>query len=134
MNYFKKLETILIAFIILILGLAYGVLSGSKANAPTTDTNIQTEQEQSQQVPATSSVRYEGQDGRTAMDLLKSNYRVETQSFGDMGDFVTSIDGVEPDSSHFWAFYLNGAQAQVGAGAYVTKSSDQIEWKLEEIR
>jgi hypothetical protein len=133
MNYFKKLETIVIAVVILLLGVAYGFLS-NKADAPTTDTNAQqSESAAEQQVPATF-VRYPGQDGRTALDLLKASHRVETQSFGDMGEFVQAIDGLASDGSHFWAFYLNGSQATVGAGSYVTKSSDSIEWRLEKIQ
>lgn len=133
MNYFKKIETIVIAVIILGLGVAYGFLS-NKADAPTTETNPQqSASTQSQQVPA-ALVRYPGEEGRTAMDLLKANYRVDTESFGDMGEMVKAIDGVEPDSSHFWSFYINGSQATVGASTYVTKPADNIEWKLEKIQ
>jgi hypothetical protein len=138
MNYFKRLETILIAVIILVLGVAYGVLS-SKVDAPNTSNDslqpvVSQQATSQQQVPDSSSVRYSGQEGRTALDLLKANYRVETQSFGDMGEFVKAIDGVEPDSTHFWSFYLNGSQSQVGAGTYFTKSTDIIEWRLEKIQ
>lgn len=133
MNYFKKIETIIIAVVILLLGIAYGFLN-DQVDAPTNQNNQDTTVVSQQQVPAVSNVRYSGQDGRTAMDILKANYNVQTQSFGDMGDFVKAIDGVEPDSKHFWAFYVNGAISQVGADQYVTKSSDNIEWKLEEIK
>lgn len=137
MNYFKKLETIIIWAIILLLGVAYGVLSNN-AKAPTNDNAVQQVQnanpESIQQVPASSLVRYNGEEGRTAMDLLKAKYLVQTQSFGDMGEFVKSINGVEPDTTHFWGFYVNGSIAQVGADMYVTKPSDQVEWKLEKIQ
>ncbi|HYC79883.1 MAG TPA: DUF4430 domain-containing protein [Candidatus Binatia bacterium] len=137
MNYFKRLETIIILVIIVVLGVAYGALN-NKAQAPATDTNtqaVQNEQEtDSQQLAPAALVRYPGQDGRNAMELLKSLHRVETQSFGDMGEFVKSINGIEPDSTRFWAMYVNGSISQTGAEQYVTKSSDTIEWKLEEIK
>ena len=77
-------------------------------------------------------VSYQGEEGKTALALLQENAEVEMSGEGEMA-FVTSINGVEADSSHqFWAFYVNGEQAQVGAGSYTTKASDEIEWKLEE--
>jgi hypothetical protein len=129
MNYFKKIETIVIAVIILLLGVAYGLLN-DEVDTPTTQNNQAANTTTQQQVASESLVRYSGQDGRTAMDILKANYNVQTQSFGDMGDF----DGVEPDNKHFWALYVNGSVSQVGADQYVTKSSDILEWKLEEIK
>lgn len=153
MNYFKKVETIAIIVVILILGAAYGVLK-SNVQAPTGDmagnsnnsdaliqvppaeTNgaAENEQEQVQQVPAVDLIKYSGQDGRTALDLLKEKYNVSTESFGGAGEFVKSIDGMEPDANHFWAFYVNGQAAQVGAGSFITSSVDEIEWKLERIQ
>lgn len=136
MEYFKKIETLVIWSVIVLLAIVYGVLS-NKADAPSDvvqEQSVPVVQEQVQQVPATTDVKYQGEDGRNAMNLLKANYRVETQSFGDMGEFVKSIDGIEPDNTHFWALYINGTISQVGAEVYVTKSSDQIEWKLEKIQ
>ena len=130
MNYLKRIETTIIAVVILVLGAAYGFLS-DKAEAPTTDNAAQqVQQQQSSSAP----VRYQGQEGRTALDILRATHDVETQNFAGVGDFVKKIDGVEADSSHFWSFYVNGAQATEGAGTFITKSSDSIEWKLEEIR
>ncbi len=78
-------------------------------------------------------VSYQGEDGKNALELLKKDHQVETES-SSFGDFVKSIDGVSPDQSHFWSFTVNGQMSEVGASAYTTKSSDQIEWRLEEIR
>ena len=47
--------------------------------------------------------------------------------------FITAINGrmADPNKREFWAFYVNGVQAQVGAGTYVVKNNDTIEWKIE---
>lgn len=79
-------------------------------------------------------IAYKGVEGKTALELLKSNYKVETESFSGVGEMVKSIDGVTPDSKHFWGFHINDQMAQVGADSYETKSSDNIEWKLVEIQ
>jgi len=89
----------------------------NKANAPDGQTQV-------------SEISYQGQEGKTAMELLKASHQVEATPF-DFGDMVTSIDGVKPDSSQFWAFYVNGQASMVGADAYQTKNGDQITWKLD---
>jgi hypothetical protein len=46
--------------------------------------------------------------------------------------FVTAIQGRAADpESEFWALYVDGEQAQVGAGALVTEDGQTITWKLE---
>lgn len=77
-------------------------------------------------------ISYKGVEGKDALTLLKSNYQVETKSY-DFGEMVESINGVKPDSKHFWSFYVNGQMSQVGAGSYQTKTSDTLEWKLDSI-
>lgn len=79
-------------------------------------------------------VSYEGVQGQTALTLLKAKYDVNTKTYKGLGEQVISIDGVKPDSKHFWAFYVNGKLAAVGAGSYKTKRGDNITWKLEAIQ
>jgi hypothetical protein len=73
---------------------------------------------------------YQGEDGKTAMELLKSEAEVETKS-SSLGDYVTSINGNDGGGSKFWLFYIDGKEASVGADKYVTKSGETIEWKLQ---
>ncbi len=70
--------------------------------------------------------------GTTALDLLKSTIEVSAKGDGENA-FVTAINGREAKQSakEFWAFYVNGKQAEVGAGSYVLKNGDVIEWKIE---
>lgn len=75
-------------------------------------------------------VSYDGQAGRTALELLEEEAEVEMQGEGEMA-FVTSIDGVAAGENQFWAFYVNGESAPVGAGSYVTEEGDRIAWRLE---
>jgi hypothetical protein len=128
----KKSKILAVAATVLIAGAAiFGVSLATKdkpAPAPSQNTAQQT-----QQAPATE-VSYKGEDGKNALELLKRGHKVETTNYSGLGDFVTSIDGATADSKHFWAFYVNESQAQVGASAYVTKSADTITWKLEEIK
>lgn len=78
-------------------------------------------------------VSYDGQEGKTAMDLLNTLATVETEASA-YGDFVTTINGLKADSTkEYWSFYVNGAYASEGAGTYITSDTDKIEWKLESL-
>jgi len=79
-------------------------------------------------------IRYAGVEGKTALELLEARYQVEGKDFPGVGKFVIAINGITPDQNHFWALYVNGTQATVGASKYMTKNSDVIEWRLEEIK
>lgn len=72
-------------------------------------------------------------DTSTAYDLLSSTHKVGFKDYGSMGKFVQSIDGVAPDSKHFWEFFVNGKSSNVGASSYTLKDADKIEWKLSVI-
>ena len=75
------------------------------------------------------SFSYTGEDGKTALEILKSKFQTET-SESSFGEMVTSIQGNKADDKNFWAFKVNGEASPEGAGTYITKSSDQIIWEL----
>jgi len=83
---------------------------------------------------ASEAITYDGVEGKTALELLKASHSVKTKEFSGIGEFIKEIDGKAAESGYFWAFYLNGAQATVGASSYVTKVGDKIEWKLEKLK
>ncbi len=85
--------------------------------------------------PATTSqtqqVDYQGVEGKTALELLKQKATVETKNYEGIGELVISINGIPSTSDNYWIFYVNGEQAQVGAGDYVTKPTDRLSWRFE---
>ena len=83
--------------------------------------------------PEETTVSYDGVVGESALLTLQANHEVETDSF-EFGEFVISINGIaSEDGVNFWAFYVNGEQANVGADSYVAEEGDEIEWRLEDI-
>ena len=76
---------------------------------------------------STAEIGYSGQNGKNALELLQQNHTVDVSAQG----FVNAIDGRQPGDHQFWAFYVNGQQAAVGAKDYQTKTSDTVDWKLE---
>lgn len=78
----------------------------------------------------TTQISYNGQTGIDALQLLKNHAVVVTKHYS-FGDMVTSINGTVGKGPKYWTFYVNGQEASVGAGSYVTKSTDTIMWKLQ---
>lgn len=72
------------------------------------------------------------QKGKSALDLLNKTTTIQTKGAGQQA-FVVEINNVKAEDSkkQFWAFYVNGKQAGVGAGSYILKPNDKIEWKIE---
>jgi hypothetical protein len=80
---------------------------------------------------APTELTYAGQEGRTALELLlEEDSSVTVQGEGENA-FVTGIGGVEAGENEFWALYVDGEPAQVGAGSLVTEDGQEITWKLE---
>ena len=78
----------------------------------------------------TTQLSYQGQNGINALSLLKKHATVQTKHYS-FGDLVSSINGTAGNGPKYWTFYINGKEASVGAGAYVTKNSDTLMWKLQ---
>jgi len=75
-------------------------------------------------------VTYSGVEGKTALELLKGQANVKTKS-STYGEFVESINDNDGGGKKYWTFFVDGKESAVGAGTYVTKNSEKIEWKLQ---
>jgi predicted Holliday junction resolvase-like endonuclease len=67
----------------------------------------------------------------TALSLTKEKAVIKTKGEG-VNAYITAINGkvAEDLKKEFWAFYINGKMAEVGAGSYQLKAGDKIEWRL----
>ncbi len=61
----------------------------------------------------------------TALSMLKEVELVETED-SDWGPMITSINGLAAAGTYYWAFYVNGEEASVGAGAYKPKVGEAL--------
>ena len=70
--------------------------------------------------------------GKTALDLTKEKASVQIKGEG-TNAYVTEINGQEALNAkkEYWAFYVNGEIAEIGAGSYQLKEGDRIEWRIE---
>lgn len=127
MNMRSKLLILVVLSVVVVAAIFSFVQRSQKQQEP------QLQSSASAQTAATE-VSYKGKEGKNALELLKGAYKTQTKEYPGVGEFVTAIDGKTADDKHFWAFYVNGEQSQVGAGSYQTKEGDTIVWKLEEIK
>ncbi|MGE0882617.1 MAG: DUF4430 domain-containing protein [Blastocatellales bacterium] len=74
-------------------------------------------------------VAYQGEDGKTALELLKAHANIRTET-SQLGELVVEINGVANGNDYHLIYFVNGATAKTGAARLVTKSGDKIEWKL----
>jgi len=120
----SKTKIFIIAAIIVVGGAAGGswaLVVNSPSHKVQTVTNVAHQITQ---------ITYHGQNGVNALTLLKKHAHVQTKHYS-FGDMVTSIDGTPGNGPKYWTFYVNGKEANVGAGSYTTKNSDTITWKLQ---
>jgi hypothetical protein len=71
--------------------------------------------------------------GKTVLEATTAvlNGDIKTNGEG-VNAFVTSLNGRTADTKkrEFWELDANGTETQVGAGSYVIKNNDKIDWKI----
>jgi len=117
----KNLKVIIgIVAALIIVGGGYGFWY-QKHNA-TTSSSLVSEQ--------TKTINYDGVEGQSAYELLKSKYPVEA-SESSFGVMVLSINGLKATSTEFWLYSVNGQQLDVSADKYITHSGDKVTWEYK---
>ncbi len=127
----KNKIIIFIAGIIIIFGLAIVYKPKSQpVSQPTTTEAVNESLSVTQTINGEKKTVSE-EKGTTALQLLQNTETVEMKGEGENA-FVTEIDGVvaQDTKKQYWAFYINGKPSEVGAGSYILKEGDEIEWKL----
>jgi hypothetical protein len=76
--------------------------------------------------------------GDTVLDAMnkiasekENNFSFKTKDYGDLGSFVSEINGVEGKPGEYWLYYLNDKKASLGISKNVLKQGDSILWKQE---
>ncbi len=77
-------------------------------------------------------LKYDLDDQKTALDLLRKHPGVTMKGEG-INAYVVGINGImaSEKNKEFWAMNVNSKMAEVGAGSYLLKDGDKIEWKIQ---
>lgn len=78
-------------------------------------------------------IKVTGVEGKTALAVLKERHKVDEKNTS-YGIFIDGIDGKKGDEAHFWAFYINGTSASLGADSYISKTGDELEFRYESFK
>ena len=126
-----KLSLIITVALVVLVGLTAGVWSRQMRQDKPTPAQSSTSQSAQKPAAKDDSVNYDGVDGKNALELLKAKATIVTKQ-SSYGEYVDSINGMQGGTDgKYWAFYVNGQMAQVGAADYQTKTGDKITWKFE---
>lgn len=125
----RRLNVIAVILLVIVIAVIIGVTK----NRPESNLgNPPTNEEVSAIESTKATVSYQGEDGKTAYDLLKEKYTVVADETA-YGPMVKSINGEASTDSTFWSFKVNGELATVGSHQYTSKASDLITWELTSI-
>lgn len=130
----KKRILISIIGITIIIGLTISAVYLNQNNHLLAQQNEKQVQEIPIKEQTKTEVTYKGSAGKTAFALLQENTTIEFTGANGL-EFVTSINGVKPDTkkNEYWSLNINNSPAFVGAAMYITKDTDIITWKLDSI-
>lgn len=127
----KKTKQLIVGMVALLVVTTAGTAGLLASRPQSSKPQVQASTTQSEQPANAEYISYKGEDGKNALELLKTHAKVVTKD-SSYGPFVDSIDGVQGGvNGKYWAFYINGQMSQVGASGYTTKNGDKLEWKLE---
>ena len=84
-------------------------------------------------LPAEYLITYDGEAGRSVLDMLAENASgVETSGYGDEL-LVISINGIANGTDgRYWFYYVNEEPGRISANRYETTADDRIEWLFAE--
>jgi len=127
----KKLEMYgkkkyLIFGILLILALTVTISLNIPAESRDGKINILLEIENG---AGTSEEKYTVNNGTTAFQVLNETHSVEYKEYS-IGYFITSIDGVEQNTTHSWLYFINGDPSSVSSDRYYLSDGDILDFKF----
>jgi hypothetical protein len=68
-------------------------------------------------------------NGSTVLEALNSTYSIEYRK-SSMGYYLTSINNISSNSTHFWMYFVDGRSPQVGVGQYGLNASSNVTFRL----
>jgi hypothetical protein len=136
----KNTYLLALVAIVVVVGAGWYLFGGS--NSPQTlpvDDQQQVQQEELAAVVEVGDERYPiaVAQGTTALGAMEVAQRETAFDFAGtayegLGFFVQEVNGTASTTDHFWIYYINGEEAQVGVSDYIVQEGDVITWLYEE--
>lgn len=71
-------------------------------------------------------------NGSTALDAFSKAAQLNYTVHPVYGTFITGVNGVEQNGTHFWQYYVDGELAPVGVDAFKITKDSTLEFRLEQ--
>jgi predicted small secreted protein len=68
-----------------------------------------------------------------ALDIREESFSFDGTDYGDAGYFVTTVNEIPGDQSHFWKLFQNREESQVGISQIVLNPDDVMLFEYTEI-
>lgn len=72
-------------------------------------------------------------NGTTAFDVFNQTLNLNYSTHPVYGNFISGINEVEQNTTHYWQYYVDGELGQVGVDNYLITESVTLEWRLETV-
>jgi hypothetical protein len=71
-------------------------------------------------------------NGSTAFEAFSKAAQLNYSVHPVYGTFITGVNGVEQNGTHFWQYYVDGELAPVGVDAFRITKDSTLEFRLEQ--
>jgi hypothetical protein len=72
--------------------------------------------------------------GTSALEAMRATVAMQTKEFQGLGQFVTSLCGVEPAKGKFWSPEVDGERSQVGIAQIKIEKDTRLAWKTRDAK
>lgn len=75
----------------------------------------------------------EGSSALAVMEAARAQtaFDFQGEEYAGIGFFVQEINGTSSTQDHFWLYYVNDEEAQVGVSDYIIQAGDVVTWRYE---
>lgn len=73
------------------------------------------------------------ENGTTAFQAFNQSLSLNYSTHSVYGHFISGINGLEQNSTHYWQYYVDGELAQTGVDSYIITKNVTLEWRLETV-
>jgi len=79
-------------------------------------------------------IRYTAEAGISSLAQLKQEAKDVVTVESSYGEYVDAIGTHKGGTDgNYWSFYVDGSLSEVGAGSYIQKGGEVIEWKFQKL-
>ena len=140
-KHIKEIVLVALGIALILGGIAYGIRQSSATPVDTTQIGIEPE------ISAHITLSVDGlyanklipieKDGTVLQTLERLDaadplLQLKSKSYGELGILIEAMGGqTNGTDGNYWQYTVNGVAPMIGAGAYILKDGDTVEWRFK---